>query len=196
MGAASRRRARGFHPVPDRLLLGVVQVVAERVAEPEEAGGHPVEAARQGPVLEHAEQQGFLLDRQCYGSRGAGILERLGDLFGAFGPAQLLEQNVAAGPREPDVAAPPPRSVAILMCSVVRSWRGGYVNDRLMTASEVAELLSVPVSWVRESTRSGVIPCVELGRYRRYRHDQVTAWLEACSRPGRPVALRGQRPRG
>ena len=84
-------------------FAGVVQVVAERVAEPKEAGGHPVEAARQGPVLEHAEQQGFLLDRQCYGSRGADILERLGDAFGAFGPAQLLEQNVAAGPRKPDV---------------------------------------------------------------------------------------------
>ena len=85
-------------------LAGVGQVVAERVAEPEEAGGHPVEAARQGPVLEHAEQQGFLLDRHCYGSRGADILERLGDAFGAFGPAHLLEQNVAACPREPDVA--------------------------------------------------------------------------------------------
>ena len=106
LGAASRRRrSGGFHPVPDRLLLAVGQVVAERIAEPKEAGGHPVEAARQGPVLEHAEQQGFLLDRQCYGSRGAGILECLGDLFGAFGPAQLLEQNVAAGPREPDVVA-------------------------------------------------------------------------------------------
>ena len=98
-------------------LAGVVQVVAERVAEPEEAGGHPVEAARQGPVLEHPEQQGFLLDRQCYGSRRAGILEHLGDPFGAFGPAQLLEQYVAAGPWEPDVGPPPPRSVAILMCS-------------------------------------------------------------------------------
>ena len=68
-------------------LADVVQVVAERVAEPEEAGGHPVEAARQGPVLEHAEQQGFLLDRECYGSRGAGVLKRLGDPFGAFGSA-------------------------------------------------------------------------------------------------------------
>ena len=61
------------------------------------------------------------------------------------------------------------------------------MNDRLLTAREVAEMLSVPVSWVRESTRSGAIPCVELGRYRRYRRGEVLAWLEACSRPGRPV---------
>ena len=33
-----------------------------------------------------------------------------------------------------------------------------------MTADEVAELLAVPVSWMRESTRSGAKPCVELGR--------------------------------
>ena len=62
-----------------------------------------------------------------------------------------------------------------------------------MTAAEVATLLAVPVSWVRESTRSGAIPCVELGRYRRYRLAEVEAWLEQCSRPGRPVALRGSR---
>jgi excisionase family DNA binding protein len=64
------------------------------------------------------------------------------------------------------------------------------VTDRLLTAGEVAEMLAVPVSWVRESTRSGAIPVVELGRYRRYREEDVLAWLESCSKPGRPVALR------
>jgi hypothetical protein len=43
------------------------------------------------------------------------------------------------------------------------------VTERLLNADEVAALLSVPVSWVRESTRSGAIRCVELGPYRRYR---------------------------
>lgn len=64
------------------------------------------------------------------------------------------------------------------------------MSDRLLTAAEVAELLAVPVSWVRESTRSGAMPVVELGRYRRYREAAVLAWLEECSRPGRPIALR------
>lgn len=64
------------------------------------------------------------------------------------------------------------------------------MSDRLLEAHEVAALLSVPVSWVRESTRSGAIPCVELGRYRRYRLADVEAWLESCSRPGRSVVLR------
>lgn len=66
------------------------------------------------------------------------------------------------------------------------------MTDRLLTAEEVAELLSVPTSWVRESTRSGAMPHVELGRYRRYRRDEVEAWLERCSRPGRTVALRSR----
>jgi excisionase family DNA binding protein len=64
------------------------------------------------------------------------------------------------------------------------------VSDRLLTADEVAELLAVPVSWVRESTRSGAIPHVELGRYRRYRLADVEAWLEECKRPGRTITLR------
>jgi hypothetical protein len=42
---------------------------------------------------------------------------------------------------------------------------------------------------VRESTRSGAMPHVELGRYRRYRREDVERWLEECSRPGRPVML-------
>jgi excisionase family DNA binding protein len=62
--------------------------------------------------------------------------------------------------------------------------------EPLMTAEEVAELLAVPVSWVRESTRSGAMPHVELGRYRRYRLRDVEAWLAECSRPGRPIAPR------
>jgi excisionase family DNA binding protein len=58
------------------------------------------------------------------------------------------------------------------------------MNERLLTAEEVAELLALPVSWVRESTRSGAMPCVELGRYRRYDRAAVEASLESRSKPG------------
>jgi excisionase family DNA binding protein len=67
------------------------------------------------------------------------------------------------------------------------------VSDRLLDAREVAEWLNVPESWVRESTRSGAMPCVELGRYRRYDRTAVERWLEECKRPGRTIALRGRR---
>jgi len=64
------------------------------------------------------------------------------------------------------------------------------VSDRLLTANDLAEWLSVPVSWVRESTRSGAMPHTELGRYKRYREADIARWLEECSRAGREVALR------
>lgn len=60
------------------------------------------------------------------------------------------------------------------------------MSDRLLTASEVAELLSVPVSWVREHTRSGAIPHLALGRYRRYREADVLAWLDELANGGGP----------
>jgi excisionase family DNA binding protein len=51
------------------------------------------------------------------------------------------------------------------------------VSDSLLTATDVAELLSVPVSWVREHTRSGRIPHVQLGHYVRYRRETVVSWI-------------------
>jgi excisionase family DNA binding protein len=51
------------------------------------------------------------------------------------------------------------------------------VSDRLLTAADVAELLSVPVSWVREHTRSGRIPHIQLGRYVRYRQETIVSWV-------------------
>jgi excisionase family DNA binding protein len=48
---------------------------------------------------------------------------------------------------------------------------------RLLTAKQVAELLAVPESWVREATREGRIPHLTLGRYRRYHQAEIEAWL-------------------
>jgi excisionase family DNA binding protein len=48
---------------------------------------------------------------------------------------------------------------------------------RLLTAKEVAEMLAVPESWVREATREGRIPHLTLGRYRRYQTAEIEAWL-------------------
>ena len=51
------------------------------------------------------------------------------------------------------------------------------MNERLLTAGEVAELLAVPESWVREATREGRLPYLALGRYRRYSRAEIEAWL-------------------
>ena len=65
-------------------------------------------------------------------------------------------------------------------------------SDRLMRADEVAELLAVPVRWVRDHTRSGLIPSVTLGRYKRYRRDRVLDWVAENETGG--AAWRRHRP--
>lgn len=67
--------------------------------------------------------------------------------------------------------------------------------DRLLTANEVADLLAVRVSWVRETTRAGRMPVVRLGRYSRYDRADVLEWLAACKSPGAPAAFRKVDPR-
>lgn len=44
----------------------------------------------------------------------------------------------------------------------------GLTRTALMTAREVAELLDVPVSTVREWGRNGTLPRVKLGRHRPF----------------------------
>jgi excisionase family DNA binding protein len=66
------------------------------------------------------------------------------------------------------------------------------VSERLLTAAEVAELLAVPESWVREATREQRLPYLALGRYRRYSRQAIETWLE--EQRGGPAA--GARPTG
>jgi excisionase family DNA binding protein len=68
------------------------------------------------------------------------------------------------------------------------------VSERLVDAQAIAERLGVPVSWVRDQTRSGAMPCVELGRYRRYDLEDVDRWLAECKKPGRAIKFRSVSP--
>ena len=55
----------------------------------------------------------------------------------------------------------------------------------LLTAAYVAQLLGVPTSWVYDQARSGRIPTVTLGRYRRFRRQAIEAWIKSLEeRPG------------
>lgn len=50
----------------------------------------------------------------------------------------------------------------------------------LLTVKEVATLLQVPVSWVYDRTRKRSIdrlPGIRLGKYWRFREEDVVAWL-------------------
>jgi len=52
------------------------------------------------------------------------------------------------------------------------------VSQSLLSAGQVAQMLGVPKSWVYEQSRKGRIPTVTLGRYRRYRAEAITCWVE------------------
>ena len=59
--------------------------------------------------------------------------------------------------------------------------RSPEITEELLTVSEVAAALKVPVSWVYERTRrSGTeqIPHFKLGKYLRFRWSTVREWLE------------------
>jgi excisionase family DNA binding protein len=54
-------------------------------------------------------------------------------------------------------------------------------TQELLTVSEIAAILKVPVSWVYERTRrrgTERLPHLKLGKYLRFSLPQVKAWLE------------------
>ena len=58
-------------------------------------------------------------------------------------------------------------------------------GEELLTVSQIASALKVPVSWVYERTRrsgSDRIPHLKLGKYLRFRWSAVRQWLEGLSR--------------
>ena len=53
------------------------------------------------------------------------------------------------------------------------------MSGKLLDAQQVADRLNVPKSWVYAATRRGELPCVPLGRYKRYRAQAIEDWIEA-----------------
>lgn len=52
------------------------------------------------------------------------------------------------------------------------------MTGRLLTAVEVAVLLSVPTSWVYRAAREGEIPSILLGRYVRFDESDIARWID------------------
>lgn len=58
-------------------------------------------------------------------------------------------------------------------------------ENHLLTVHDVADLLQVPVSWVYGRTRKrslGRLPGYRLGKYWRFREDEVLAWVDSQRR--------------
>ena len=48
----------------------------------------------------------------------------------------------------------------------------------LLSPPQVAEILNVPLSWVYTAAECGELPSLKVGKYRRFRRDEIGAWLE------------------
>jgi excisionase family DNA binding protein len=64
------------------------------------------------------------------------------------------------------------------------------VLSRLLTVQELADLLQVPVKTIYTWRYKGIgPPAVPLGRYLRFRADDIAVWLGKRADPVRPDAL-------
>ena len=53
--------------------------------------------------------------------------------------------------------------------------------DELLTVQELAKRLKVPVGWVysrTRDTRPGALPRLKVGKYLRFRFEEVIEWLK------------------
>jgi excisionase family DNA binding protein len=55
--------------------------------------------------------------------------------------------------------------------------------DELMTAEQVAALLLLPASTVKDYARRGVLPSIKLGKHRRFVRSQVERAIEGLAQP-------------
>lgn len=55
---------------------------------------------------------------------------------------------------------------------------GAQATPPLLDDDQAAELLNVPASWLGREARAGRVPHVRLGHYRRYRRDELLAWID------------------
>jgi excisionase family DNA binding protein len=111
-------------------------------------------------------------------------------------PTQLdMRENTASSrrhasrPMESTNERPQPASYAAEDHSESNAFRGkpnGATverdNEKLLTIQQVAELLHVPVSWVYGRTRKHSIerlPGIRLGKYWRFREEEIHAWVES-----------------
>jgi excisionase family DNA binding protein len=59
---------------------------------------------------------------------------------------------------------------------------GAPVDEPLLEAEELAEVLKLPVTWIEQAAREDRIPSIQAGRWRRFKRSAVEAVLTADGR--------------
>lgn len=68
---------------------------------------------------------------------------------------------------------------AIIAAAAVSPPLPAQSADGMLSITEAAQLLELPASWVKEQVRVGKIPSVKVGKYRRIRRPELSAWQAA-----------------
>jgi excisionase family DNA binding protein len=58
------------------------------------------------------------------------------------------------------------------------------LDEPLLDVNDAAALLNVRVSWIREATRTGLLPCLHVGRHVRYTRGMLESWLASRGAAG------------
>ena len=76
-----------------------------------------------------------------------------------------------------------------------------HVEEPMMTARQVAELLGVHENWVYDQAASGVLPSYKIGGTRRFLAEELRGWIAehrqvgAARKPGRSIRRTASRQR-
>jgi excisionase family DNA binding protein len=62
----------------------------------------------------------------------------------------------------------------------------------VLTPEGLARLLNMPLSWIYERTRRGEIPGFKVGKYWRFRENEVLAWFEQFRQGPKPMEMEAQ----
>jgi len=103
--------------------------------------------------------------------------------------SSVEEQRRELGSAQAEVQPPPSERhiVETFQSDKANETTGGEKRDsnRLLTVEDVASLLHVPVSWVYGRMRKRSLerlPAYRLGKYWRFREDEINAWVKRQSR--------------
>ena len=50
-------------------------------------------------------------------------------------------------------------------------------QELLLTAKDVAERLQITEAWVHEAARTGDLPSIQIGRFRRFEQADIDEWI-------------------
>ena len=163
-----------FHPAatyegeltPAQLLspLGLAPIVSAEEA---------VDLAFRSPIL---------LERLCEAQWLCPLDGHDDPYFNAQGVYQAM-LRLLGGEQPPRTSYEPPRNAGDREIGNAGSLQG-YVN-----AAKAAEFLSLAPSTLREYSDRGLIPCVRIGKHRRYDLEKIKEELEEDARKTRPVRV-------